>query len=108
MAQSPLLGPEPTAPMPSIPGTDDDALGPSDLSDTGSDTRGAPRAMRPDLLNLDQDGRGSDIVGEADTDSTGTGEGLDATGSQVPDGTDIGPDRIVSADELAEEDTRGE
>jgi hypothetical protein len=107
MAQSPLLGREPSAPMPNIPGTDEAALGPSDISDSGSDVRGASPLLRPDLLNLDNDGSGVDIVGESDSDSTGTGEGLDATGRRVEEGGDIGPDRIISAEELEAADRGG-
>jgi hypothetical protein len=107
MAQSPLLGREPSAPMPNIPGTDEAALGPSDISDTGSDVQGASPLLRPDLLNLDNDGSGVDIIGSSDSDSTGTGEGLDATGRRVEEGSDIAPDRVISVEELEDLDKGG-
>ncbi len=91
------------------------ALGPSDLSDTGSDTMGGPGLLDADVLGLDrgtnEDSEGGDASGsagasvgdldlDADSDSSGTGERIAAgqdpsTGSQP----DIGFDRVVSASE---------
>lgn len=68
------------------------ALGPSDSSDSGSDLAGQ-NASDDDLLDLEGDAA-------ADTDAEGTGERL--TAGQEPDvriGSDIGLDRIVSADD---------
>lgn len=105
MAQSSILGIEPDSSLPTISGSDEAALGPSDISDTGSDVRGAPPILRPDFLNLDNEA-GIDVIADSDTDSTGTGEGLDATGHRVESGGDIAPDRIMTTDEFlqAEED----
>ena len=63
------------------PGTRE--LGPSDLSDTGSDTIGTASAT-----DLDED-----------SDSSGTGEGRDAGGVSVAEGEDLNPDRIIDADQ---------
>lgn len=87
-------------------------LGPSDLSDTGSDTVGGPGLAQQDVLDL---GRGttSDIeystaggtagpdLGDADLDSdsdmSGTGERAEAGRDSVHrDGADIDVDRIES------------
>jgi len=54
-------------------------LGPSDLSDTGSDTVGT-------ISSADLDD---------DSDSSGTGEGRDAGGLSVAEGSDVNPDRII-------------
>jgi hypothetical protein len=62
------------------PGTRE--LGPSDLSDTGSDTIGT--ASSTDL--------------DDDSDASGTGEGRDAGGRSVPEGEDLNPDRIIDQD----------
>ncbi|MDB5805472.1 MAG: hypothetical protein JWN73_2794 [Betaproteobacteria bacterium] len=62
------------------PGTRE--LGPSDLSDTGSDTIGTAAA----------DGL------ENDSDSAGTGEGRDAGGVGIEEGRDLSPDRVIGAD----------
>lgn len=103
-----------------------DALGPSDLSDTGSDVMGGPGfASNLDddqLLNLDRgtneeeesfagDTAGPD-VGDADfsgdSDSGGTGERASAGRDTVArDGADIDTDRIESIPDLplTEDDT---
>lgn len=97
------------------PGHDTGALGPSDLSDTGSDMAG-PGLLDDDALGLErgtnEDSEGGhrnradagQSVGDAhmdsDTDSVGTGEHL--TAGKDPDieaGGDIGTDRIVDASE---------
>jgi hypothetical protein len=57
-------------------------LGPSDSSDTGSDTVGTVSST-----DLDED-----------SDSSGTGEGRDAGGRSVPEGEDLNPDRIIDQD----------
>ena len=91
------------------------ALGPSDLSDTGSDTMGGPGLLDADVLGLDrgtnEDSEGGDASGTAgasigdldldsDSDSGGTGERMTAAkdpsiGSQP----DIGFDRVIDASE---------
>jgi hypothetical protein len=58
------------------------ALGPSDSSDSGSDTAGTPR--------------GNDAAG---TDSAGTGERRSVEDDTQREGGDIAPDRVVSARE---------
>ena len=63
-------------------------LGPSDLSDTGSDSIGTASAA-----DLDDD-----------SDSSGTGEGRDAGGASVDEGLDLNPDRIISADHSGEDE----
>ena len=71
---------------------DGSSIGPSDSSDSGSDLAGQ-NASDDDLLDLEGDAA-------ADTDAEGTGERL--TAGQEPDvriGSDIGLDRIVSADD---------
>ena len=70
-------------PPSSHPGTRE--LGPSDLSDTGSDSIGA--------TGIDDD-----------TDSAGTGEGRDAGGSIVPEGRDLAPDHLVDDEESPDQD----
>ncbi|HEY4370410.1 MAG TPA: MatE family transporter [Burkholderiales bacterium] len=65
------ISPAPPSPH---PGTRE--LGPSDLSDTGSDSIGA--------AGIDDD-----------TDSSGTGEGRDAGGVRVPEGRDLAPDHFT-------------
>ena len=76
MATSSILGADhaPTQPR----GRDADLLGPSDLSDSGSDTVGASDAY-------------------ADSDSGGTGERGAGAGPDAVEGADIMPDRIVNA-----------
>jgi len=62
-------------------------LGPSDLSDTGSDTIGT--ASSADL--------------DDDSDSSGTGEGRDAGGVSVEEGHDLNPDRWISGGDSSDE-----
>jgi hypothetical protein len=76
MAYSSILGAE-TAPI--LPkGRDAEALGPSDNSDSGSDAAGTFEA-------------------HADSDAVGTGERGSVTPGEGREGSDIAPDRIVSA-----------
>jgi hypothetical protein len=63
-------------------GRDSGALGPSDSSDSGSDTLGSPAAR--------DDGAASDRAG--------TGERGSAAGREQPDGADILPDRVFDAE----------
>lgn len=74
MASSTLIPDGDEAPVTGL-GHDNGALGPSDVSDTGSDRMGLP-----DL---------------ADADSTGTGEQASATGSAPREAADIAVDRVV-------------
>lgn len=75
MAYSSILGADPAPTQPS--GRDADALGPSDRSDTGSDTYGT-------------------FEDRADSDSSGTGERGAVAGADAVEGGDILPDRIVN------------
>lgn len=84
MAQSPLTGIE-SAPV-EPPGHDVELLGPSDSSDSGSDSVGSPDS-------------------NADTDAAGTGERRSAAHEgQLRDGQDIGVDRVFSIDVAAADD----
>ena len=76
MAYSSILGGEPAAPQPS--GRDAELLGPSDNSDSGSDTIGTHEA-------------------HADSDAVGTGERGSVTPGEGREGADILPDRVVRA-----------
>src|SRR5205814_1803775 len=81
MAYSSILGAEQAPTQPS--GRDAEALGPSDNSDTGSDTKGTPEA-------------------HADSDAVGTGErGAVTPHVEGREGGDILPDHVV---ELSEEE----
>jgi hypothetical protein len=91
-------------------GHDADTLGPSDSSDSGSDTRGAKR--RPfdvdDELDAHALERGA-AAGAAGTDRAGTGERASADGdSNFVDSADIEPDRTGRLadddDEVARDD----
>ena len=86
-------------------GTDTDALGPSNSSDSGSDVQGEPNleghSDREERLGAGHTDRGSD------SDMDGTGE----RGSALPDefveeGSDISPDHIevIGSDVGADED----
>jgi len=92
-----------------------DALGPSDISDSGSDVVGGPGfsdALDPEqMLDFDRGTAGPD-VGDAnfsgDSDIGGTGERAAAGRDTVAkDGADIDTDQIVSIPDtpLTEEDT---
>lgn len=77
-----------------------DSLGPSDLSDTGSDMQGGSRAIEEFDLGLDrgttEDSDSRNIDASTDTDdSTGTGESSTAgRNADVDLGGDIDVDRI--------------
>ncbi|HEY2190646.1 MAG TPA: hypothetical protein VGH48_18985, partial [Caldimonas sp.] len=74
-------------------GRDDETLGPSDTSDSGSDIQGATRLK---TATPEGDLGGATPVGiDSDTDSTGTGERAEAVPEGARDGADIGPDRIA-------------
>ena len=74
MAYSSILGADPAPQQPS--GRDAELLGPSDNSDSGSDTIGTHEA-------------------HADSDSRGTGERGAVAGADGKEGGDILPDRVV-------------
>lgn len=87
-------------------GHDTDALGPSDLSDTGSDVQGGFRAIESELLGLGLD-RGTTEDSDSrylpaspeDSDSTGTGESTTAGRNLDAEmAGDIDVDRIDSID----------
>lgn len=91
MAKSSILGGTPAPRNPA--GTDVDALGPSDSSDSGSDVQGErPMATSPD--QRDEWG-GLPSKKNSDTDALGTGERGVAAGSEVESGADILPDHLV-------------
>lgn len=118
MARSSILGPD-DAPT-HAPGHDVESLGPSDLSDSGSDVQGSldlnetdqklsdlhTRPTPPDSLQQE--------IQDADSDTAGTGERASAILSErVRDGGDIAPDQIVDTpdglpleDEDASDDER--
>ncbi|ALK30025.1 hypothetical protein [Burkholderia plantarii] len=83
---------------------DGDTLGPSDSSDSGSDTRGAKR--RPFDIDSELDAHAlerGEAAGAAGTDRAGTGERASADGdSTLVDSGDIEPDRTDSIADEAE------
>lgn len=81
MSTSPLLGGDLPPQQPS--GSDVASLGPSDLSDSGSDVLGA---LDPETL-------------ASDCDSFGTGERAASEGRNPPAGADILPDHVEGDDE---------
>lgn len=92
-----------------------DALGPSDLSDTGSDVQGGMHAVDEDLLDLDK-GTNEDAdvhnlsASEESVDAGGTGETSTAgRNNDVELSGDIGFDRIESInpdnDDIDDDDT---
>jgi hypothetical protein len=91
MSQSSILGGT-RAPQQAA-GRDDATLGPSDLSDTGSDILGATR-LKTDTPEGEMGGA-TPIDAESDTDSMGTGDRAEAVPEGARDGADIGPDRIA-------------
>jgi hypothetical protein len=106
MAQSPLLGGD-RAPRRQR-GTSTELLGPSDISDTGSDLVGAEGAVDTDEVGFDggtnddirrAPGAGADIGDanlDADSDSGGTGERAEAGRDTLRrDAPDITPDQVV-------------
>ncbi|MEO8152533.1 MAG: hypothetical protein ABI605_05640 [Rhizobacter sp.] len=89
MGRSSILGGE-HAPT-HAKGTDADALGPSDSSDSGSDVQGE--------LDFDE--------GQSDSDASGTGERKSAVdGENIQEAKDISPDHIesIAPDLPADED----
>lgn len=72
---------------------DDDTrmLGPSDSSDSGSDTLG----QRADLAQPDDSLGGTIEPLDGGSDASGTGERADVEGDTSVDGADILPDRII-------------
>ncbi len=74
MAYSSILGADPAPVQPS--GRGSDALGPSDNSDSGSDAIGTGEV-------------------HADSDGPGTGERAGVSGTDLEEGADIAPDRVV-------------
>jgi len=97
MSQSSILGGN-RAPQ-QARGRDDDLLGPSDTSDTGSDIQGATRLKtEPEEGEL---GGATPVLADSDTDAEGTGERAEA----VPENDDT----IESlADESSDEDEEEE
>ncbi|HEY5801167.1 MAG TPA: hypothetical protein VIT92_13160 [Burkholderiaceae bacterium] len=96
-------------------GHDIEALGPSDLSDTGSDVQGGYSGIDDDVLGLDrgtnEDSDTRRLAARGDTDSTGTGESSTAgRNGDVELGGDIGFDRIdtMGADDNDDLDELGE
>ena len=83
MAYSSILGADPAPVHPS--GRDAELLGPSDNSDSGSDTVGTHEA-------------------HADSDAAGTGERGSVTLDEGREGADILPDRIVDMSDVDEAD----
>lgn len=81
-----------------------DTLGPSDSSDSGSDTRGAKR--RPFDIDSELDAHAlerGEAAGAAGTDRAGTGERASADGDSTwVDSEDIAPDRTDSIADEAE------
>lgn len=93
--RSSILGGSPAAPSHSRQGVE--ALGPSDSSDSGSDTIGEGTMVT-----------GADNAGEwgampvdtqTDSDSMGTGERASATGRSPRDGADLMPDHLTRGDQ---------
>jgi len=90
MATSSLTGSPRTSPI--SPDDDTALLGPSDNSDSGSDTLG----QRTDLAQPDDSPSGPALEPlTGGTDAAGTGERADAEGDLPHDGADILPDRII-------------
>lgn len=92
MATSSILGGEKADPR--AEGRDDDALGPSDSSDSASDIQGERRMPtredNPGELGATPARR------DSSTDSRGTGERASAEATDAPDANDIAPDRVES------------
>lgn len=93
MANSSILGG--TVPPLQPSGTDVDALGPSDTTDSGSDVRiDRGRSAMPD-----ESSEGAlPIAHESTSDASGTGERAAADGQDVQDGADVMTDRVASLD----------
>lgn len=93
--RSSILGGSPAAPTHSGQGID--VLGPSDSSDSGSDTigegtmvTGADNAGELGAMPVDR---------QTDSDSMGTGERASATGRSPRDGADLMPDHLTRGDQ---------
>ncbi|GIZ51721.1 hypothetical protein [Noviherbaspirillum aridicola] len=92
----PDLMPEPDRSLGS--GHDSKSLGPSDVTDTGSDVQPGIKAVEEDDIGLDKgttedpDTRLIDV--EGDSDATGTGERATAVRESVETAADINIDRI--------------
>ncbi len=93
MSHSSILGGE-RAPQ-QAKGRDDETLGPSDTSDSGSDIQGASR-LKTDAEEGELGGA-TPVSNDSDSDSMGTGERAEAVPEGARDGADIGPDRIASS-----------
>lgn len=97
MGHSSLVG---TSPAPQRPkGSDEEALGPSDLTDSGSDTLGADRLPTADPgepvdVTLSRDRAVAPVEGRSETDDADTGA------------ADIGTDRVIEVPEGEEVPTR--
>jgi hypothetical protein len=107
MSQSSILGGE-RAPQ-QAPGRDDGSLGPSDSSDSGSDSQGETRLKTE--TEEGEMGGATPVDLDSDTDSLGTGDRAEAVPEGARDGADIGPDRIArskdaldSAESISEDD----
>ncbi len=93
MSHSSILGGDPAPQQAKGRGTD--SLGPSDTSDSGSDSQGESR-LKTDA----EEGRmggATPVDLSSDTDSMGTGDRAEAVPEGVRDGADISPDRIASS-----------
>jgi hypothetical protein len=75
-----------------------DALGPSDISDTGSDVQPGVHAVEEEILGLDrgttEDPDSHNIEVDGDSDAVGTGERATAGRDSVEDAHDVNVDRI--------------
>jgi len=89
MATSSVTGDHESAEVHADDGTG--ILGPSDSSDSGSDTVG----QRADLAQPEDSIGGALEPLEGGSDASGTGERADVEGSVSLDGADILPDRII-------------
>ena len=107
MASSSILGGERSAPR--AAGRDVDRLGPSDSSDSGADVQGE-RTMPTEADAPDELGA-TPVHRDSASDALGTGERGSASGSDVREGGDILPDRVIDGpteDAQAELDLLGE
>jgi hypothetical protein len=93
MSQSSILGGD-RAPQ-QARGRDDETLGPSDTSDSGSDIKGATR-LKTETEEGDLGGA-TPVDADSDSDSMGTGERAEAVPEGARDGADIAPDRIATS-----------
>ncbi|CAN7610992.1 chemotaxis protein [Trinickia sp. LjRoot230] len=107
---SSTLDPDNPMPEPREQGRDTGALGPSDSSDSGSDTAGAKRHDFDRDTELDEHAiETGDAELASDTDRAGTGERSSADGdSTLTDDADIEPDRIDKLYQSGEGESEGE